>query len=94
MDWFSLSLICAFALASSDAAAKHWLRSADALEMLVVRLGLSGLLLSPWVMTFDLPALQDAIGRIHAGTFKQGEVPPLWDGHATERVVEALAKVL
>ncbi|MCB1786819.1 MAG: EamA family transporter [Gammaproteobacteria bacterium] len=57
MDWFSLSLICAFALASSDAAAKHWLRSADALEMLVVRLGLSGLLLSPWVMTFDLPAL-------------------------------------
>ncbi|MCB0787328.1 MAG: UDP-N-acetylglucosamine 2-epimerase (non-hydrolyzing), partial [Flavobacteriales bacterium] len=46
------------------------------------------------LITFDLPALQDAIGRIHAGTFKQGEVPPLWDGHATERVVETLAKVL
>ena len=43
------------------------------------------------LITFDLPALQDAIGRIHAGTFKQGEVPPLWDGHATERVVEVLA---
>ena len=46
------------------------------------------------LITFDLPALQEAIGRIHAGTFKQGEVPPLWDGHATERVVETLAKVL
>ena len=43
------------------------------------------------LITFDLPALQEAIGRIHAGTFKQGEVPPLWDGHATERVVEVLA---
>ena len=43
------------------------------------------------LITFDLPALQEAIGRIQAGTFKQGEVPPLWDGHATERVVEVLA---
>ena len=43
------------------------------------------------LITFDLPALQEAIGRIHAGTFKQGEVPPLWDGKATERVVEVLA---
>ena len=46
------------------------------------------------LITFDLPALQEAIGRIHAGTYKKGEVPPLWDGHATERVVETLAKVL
>ena len=46
------------------------------------------------LITFDLPALQDAIVRIHAGTFKQGEVPPLWDGHATERVVEVLAQEL
>ena len=57
MHWLALSLICALTLATSDAAAKHWLRSAGAREMVVVRLGLSGLLLTPWVLTFDLPPL-------------------------------------
>ncbi len=57
MHWLALSLICAFALASSDAAAKHWMQSAGAREMVVVRLGLSGLLLTPWVLTFELPPL-------------------------------------
>jgi drug/metabolite transporter (DMT)-like permease len=57
VHWLALSLVCAFALASSDAAAKHWLRGAGAREMVVVRLGLSGLLLTPWVLTFDLPTL-------------------------------------
>ena len=57
MHWLALSLICALCLATSDAAAKHWLRNAGAREMAVVRLGLSGLLLTPWVLTFDLPAL-------------------------------------
>jgi len=57
LHWLALSLICAFTLATSDAAAKHWLRSAGAREMVVVRLGLSGLLLTPWVLTFDLPPL-------------------------------------
>ena len=57
MHWLTLSLICAFALASSDAAVKHWLRSAGARELVVIRLGLSGLLLLPLVLTFDLPPL-------------------------------------
>ncbi len=57
MHWLSLSLICAFCLASSDAAAKHWLRAAGTRELVVIRLGLSGLLLTPWVLTFDLPPL-------------------------------------
>jgi drug/metabolite transporter (DMT)-like permease len=57
VHWLALSLICAFCLASSDAAAKHWLRSAGARELVVIRLGLSGLLLTPWVLTFDLPEL-------------------------------------
>ncbi|MCG6967179.1 MAG: DMT family transporter [Chromatiaceae bacterium] len=57
MHWLALSLVCAFCLATSDAASKHWLRSAGAREMVVVRLGLSGLLLTPWVLTFDLPPL-------------------------------------
>lgn len=44
------------------------------------------------LITFNLDALRDAIGRIEAGTFKKGEVPPLWDGHATERVFDVLEK--
>ncbi len=57
MHWLALSLICAFTLATSDAAAKHWMRDAGAREMIVVRLALSGLLLLPWALTFDLPPL-------------------------------------
>ncbi len=57
MHWLALSLICAFSLATSDAAAKRWLRNAGAREMVVIRLGISGLLLTPWVLTFDLPSL-------------------------------------
>ena len=57
MHWLTLSLICAFTLATSDAAAKHWLRQAGVWELLVIRLGLSGLLLLPWALTFDLPTL-------------------------------------
>ncbi|MEO8590182.1 MAG: UDP-N-acetylglucosamine 2-epimerase (non-hydrolyzing) [Flavobacteriales bacterium] len=46
------------------------------------------------LITFDLSALQGAIARIHAGRSKQGRIPHLWDGHATERVFEALDRVL
>lgn len=57
MNWLELSLLCAFFLASSDAAAKHWLRTAAGREMTVIRLALSGLLLAPWLFTFDIPPL-------------------------------------
>lgn len=43
------------------------------------------------LMTFDLGALRTMIGRIHAGTFKKGRIPERWDGHATERVFDALS---
>lgn len=46
------------------------------------------------LITFDLDALHDAVSRIHAGRFKQGRIPHLWDGHATERVFDALDRVL
>lgn len=45
------------------------------------------------LITFDLDVLRNAIGRIADGTFKKGRVPPLWDGHATERVFDALEKL-
>lgn len=50
MSWLGLTLICALALASSDAAAKHWLRGYSAWDALLVRLGLAGLLLSPLLL--------------------------------------------
>jgi len=45
------------------------------------------------LITFDLEALRDAILRIGNGTFKKGQVPPYWDGHATERVFDVLEKL-
>ena len=42
------------------------------------------------LITFDSNELRNAIDRIHSGRFKQGRIPHLWDGKATERVFEAL----
>jgi drug/metabolite transporter (DMT)-like permease len=55
MDWLILSLICAFALASADAATKAWLQGLTAWELALVRFTLTGLLLLP--LLFDLHAL-------------------------------------
>lgn len=45
------------------------------------------------LITFDLPLLQAAIADITEGHAKRGEVPPLWDGQATERVFDVIAKL-
>lgn len=42
---------------------------------------------------FDLSQLRSAIADIVEGRARRGEVPRLWDGHATERVVEVLATI-
>jgi UDP-N-acetylglucosamine 2-epimerase (non-hydrolysing) len=46
------------------------------------------------LVPLDLVAVRAAIARIESGSFKNGEVPPLWDGHATERIMDVLEKVL
>lgn len=46
------------------------------------------------LLTFDVGALRESMARIRSGAFKHGRVPHLWDGHATERVVEALNRAL
>lgn len=46
------------------------------------------------LVALEMKAVREAIARIENGTFKKGEVPPLWDGHATERIVEVLERVL
>lgn len=47
MSWLALSLICAFSLASADAATKAWLQGFSAAELAVVRFGIAGLLMTP-----------------------------------------------
>jgi len=49
MDWLSLSLVCAFSLASADAATKAWLGHYRARELALVRFGTTGLLMSPLI---------------------------------------------
>jgi UDP-N-acetylglucosamine 2-epimerase (non-hydrolysing) len=46
------------------------------------------------LVSADMGSVREAIGRIDAGTFKTGEIPALWDGYATERVIEVLERVL
>jgi UDP-N-acetylglucosamine 2-epimerase (non-hydrolysing) len=46
------------------------------------------------LVPLDMDVVRAAIARIEDGTFKKGEIPPLWDGHATERIVEVLERVL
>ncbi|MBK9148779.1 MAG: UDP-N-acetylglucosamine 2-epimerase (non-hydrolyzing) [Flavobacteriales bacterium] len=46
------------------------------------------------LITFDLQVLDRILERIARGEFKKGKVPHLWDGHATERAVEALMRWL
>ncbi len=46
------------------------------------------------LLDFDLDVIENRIIRIENGTYKKGEIPPLWDGKATERIVGVLRKVL
>jgi UDP-N-acetylglucosamine 2-epimerase (non-hydrolysing) len=42
----------------------------------------------------DLERLEAEVKRILRGQGKQGQVPPLWDGHASERIAEEILKQL
>jgi drug/metabolite transporter (DMT)-like permease len=57
VDWLALSLICAFSLASTDAATKAWLRDYSTRELTLVRFTLTGILLAP--LLIGMPALGD-----------------------------------
>ena len=55
MNWLLLTLICAFSIASADAATKAWLQGFSARELTLIRFTLTGALLSP--LLFWLPDL-------------------------------------
>ncbi len=57
MGWLPVALLCAFSLASADAATKRWLRDASAREITLLRYGLTGLLLAPLAFHQPLPEL-------------------------------------
>ena len=39
------------------------------------------------LIEFDLDKIKSAVSSIENGTYKKGEIPPLWDGKATERIL-------
>jgi drug/metabolite transporter (DMT)-like permease len=56
LHWLTLTLICAFALASADALTKRALPGRDARELTLVRFTVPGVLLLPWLLAQPLPA--------------------------------------
>jgi UDP-N-acetylglucosamine 2-epimerase (non-hydrolysing) len=46
------------------------------------------------LVPFDEKIILGYIDKIHVGTYKKGEIPPLWDGKATERILEAISRIL
>lgn len=43
------------------------------------------------LLPFEIDGIMECVCRIENGTFKKGEVPPQWDGHATERIFNILS---
>lgn len=46
------------------------------------------------LITFDVEKIKSKIADIDNGTYKKGQVPPLWDGKSTERIMEVISKEL
>lgn len=42
------------------------------------------------LISFDLEEIKSKIEQIENGSFKKGEIPPLWDGKATERILKII----
>jgi UDP-N-acetylglucosamine 2-epimerase (non-hydrolysing) len=46
------------------------------------------------LVPFDPEVVESYIDQITAGTYKKGQIPDLWDGKATERIVKILSEIL
>ena len=46
------------------------------------------------LLPFDLSIIKEKVDAIVNGNFKKGNIPPLWDGKATQRIVEVLREKL
>jgi len=45
------------------------------------------------LVSFDVDAVKSKIDSITGGTFKKGAIPPLWDGNATQRILQVCLKL-
>jgi UDP-N-acetylglucosamine 2-epimerase (non-hydrolysing) len=45
-------------------------------------------------LPFNIERVQELVKLIENGTYKKGAIPDLWDGKATERIIEAILTVL
>jgi len=43
------------------------------------------------LISFDLEEIKQKIKQIENGSFKKGEIPPLWDGKATQRILKIIS---
>jgi drug/metabolite transporter (DMT)-like permease len=57
MLWLPLTLLCAFSLATADAATKKYLADYDDRELTLVRFGFTGLFLAPFLLVTPIPHL-------------------------------------
>ena len=46
------------------------------------------------LLPFDNSIIEQKITAIENGTYKKGEIPPLWDGKASERIAATLKRIL
>ncbi len=46
------------------------------------------------LVEFEINTILSKISEIENGKFKKGNIPPLWDGHATQRIFEVINKML
>ncbi len=60
MDWLALALVCAFSLASADAATKRWLADYRPSQGVMVRFGYAALFLLPLALWRPLPPVEPA----------------------------------
>ena len=45
------------------------------------------------LMSLDAGRVPARVEELLDGDFERGQVPPLWDGHAAERIVDVLASI-
>lgn len=46
------------------------------------------------LVPFEIEKVQEKINEINTNTYKKGAIPPMWDGHSTERILEAFKMIL
>lgn len=45
------------------------------------------------LLTFEMDSVRKKISEIENGVYKKGEIPPLWDGHTSKRIMEVISRL-